>query len=250
MSVVCLCPSSAKYCMRLMAAVQEISRDVLHGSFSQVGSLSNLTSSSYTTNLTTSLWWVNEIPVTVTLEITNYQSLIVHQSPKHSMKSWFRLCQKAHTVPHSFETSLVDWFGGFSGSHWVLFLLHSISGALLLWPAEGRKSQNCCQEEAFPLHWSVCWCCDGKEGTGELLQLQLNLFPGSRLRDHICQTTGCRRTAAILAYQWADPEWWNIVVFKFQESRQVLEFTSTLKCYMCIWKNNSSFHLQVHSHGG
>lgn len=66
------------------------------------------------TNLTTSLWISL---VTVTLEITNYQGLTVHQSLSIPWKL-IRWYQKAHTVPIALKP---PWKFGGSGSNWVPF---------------------------------------------------------------------------------------------------------------------------------
>lgn len=172
MSVVCLRPFSAKSRHAPHSScARETSGDVSQGPFSRSCPLVICCVAAYTTNPTTSL---RVSLVTVTLEIT-IKVLTVHQSIRTPSKADSDDARK-HILA-SIALKLPWWDSlGVSGSNWVPFLLHSVSGASLLRPVEGRRSQYGHQEEAFPLHWPVRWCCDGKEGTGELLLLQLSLF--------------------------------------------------------------------------
>lgn len=138
------------------------------------------------------------------------------------MKSWFRWCQKAHTVPHSFGTSLMRKFRGF----WQQ--LGPFLVAQHLWCLAFMTSGR--QEEPIPLtkrglpfaltsalvpRWKI-----GDWGAAPA-SAKLVLFPGSRIRDHTGQATGCGSNTTILVYQWADPEWWNPVGFESQAALQI-----------------------------
>lgn len=171
MSVGCLCPFSVKSQYAPHSSRARETSDVSHSAFS--------TSHPLVTCCGTATWPTSPSLcvslVTVTLESTNYQSLTVHQSVSIPCKADSDDVRKHILCPIALE---LPWWdsSGVSGSSWVSFLLHSISGASFLWPVEGRRSRYHWQKEAFPLHWPLSWCRDGKEGTGELLLLQLSLF--------------------------------------------------------------------------